>query len=87
MPTKEEFFAIRERLEEQEKNKGTEEEERRKMIVRVIKSHNGGIEPCEAEIQDNIDYLKKCKENPKYIKEIKRKPEKKSIIEFEEPKE
>jgi hypothetical protein len=58
MTTREELFALKEKLEEEEKNRGTEREDRIKTIKKVFFRHNGR-EPTQEEINSDFEYLNK----------------------------
>jgi hypothetical protein len=56
----EEAIKRRDELVEEEKNRGTDEEERRKSVIKVFKRCRGR-EPTEEEIQENIQFILRCK--------------------------
>ena len=62
---KEELFKLREKLEEEERNKGTEEEKTIKIIIEVFKKYNDR-EPTDEEIQRDLDFLEGCKNRRVY---------------------
>jgi len=60
MPTAAELIALREKIDEEEKNKGSAEEERRKLVIRKHKEFYNK-EPTEEEIKSDLDFLERCR--------------------------
>ena len=57
----EEMYKLREKMENKELNKESEEKVRRDMVIRVFKKYNDR-EPTEEEIQEDINYILKIKQ-------------------------